>query len=103
MRKYHVEITRIAELDIQEVFEYILSDNHKAAIKWVGEIERQIDSLEKCPLRCAVSPETKELGKTYRHIIFGNYRTIFKIGGSKVIIMRVLHASRLLDLQMFEK
>ncbi len=103
MRKYHVEITRIAESDIQGIFEYISRDKKAAAIKWVDEIERQIDSLEKFPLRCSVIPEAQELGSEYRHLIYGNYRTILKIEGPKVIIMRVIHSARLLDLQIFEK
>jgi len=103
VRKYRVEITGIAESDIREIFEYISSDNKTAAIKWVEEIERQIDSLEKFPLRCAIIPETQELGKEYRHILYGNYRTIFKTEGTKVIVMRVIHSARLLNLKMFEK
>ncbi|MEK7823249.1 MAG: type II toxin-antitoxin system RelE/ParE family toxin [Nitrospirota bacterium] len=103
MRKYRVEITGIAESDIREIFEYISSDNKTAAIKWVEEIERQIDSLEKFPLRCAVIPEAQELGKEYRHILYGNYRTIFRTEGIKVIVMRVIHSARLLNLKMFEK
>lgn len=103
MRKYRVEITRIAESDIVEIFEFISRDKKTAAIKWVDEIERQIDSLEKFPLRCQIIPETQELGREYRHLIYGNYRTIFKIKGTKVIIMRVIHSARLLDFQIFEK
>ena len=103
MRKYRLEITGIAESDIREIFEYISSDNKTAAIKWVEEIERQIDSLEKFPLRCAIIPETQELGKEYRHILYGNYRTIFRDEGTKVIVMRVIHSARLLNLKMFEK
>jgi len=97
-RKYGVEITRTAESDIQEIFEYILQDNEVAAVKWVDEIERQIDSLENFPMRCPVIPEVNELEKEYRHLIYGNYRTIFRIEGSKVIIMRVIHGARLFDL-----
>lgn len=103
MRKYRVEITSVAESDIQEIFSYISRDNKAAAIKWVEEIERQIDSLENFPLRCPIIPEAQELGEKYRHIIYGNYRTIFRVDGSKVIIMRVIHSARLLDLQIFEK
>jgi len=103
VRKYHVEITEIAESDIREIFEFIYGDNKTAAIKWVEEIERQIDSLEKFPRRCAVIPEAQELGEKYRYLIYGNYRTIFRIEGAKVIIMRVIHSARLLDMQMFEK
>ncbi|HLG31140.1 MAG TPA: type II toxin-antitoxin system RelE/ParE family toxin [Candidatus Brocadiales bacterium] len=103
MRKHRVEITRIAESDIQEIFDYISRDNKASAIKWVEEIEQQIDSLENFTLRCPIIPEAQELGEKYRHLIYGNYRTIFRIEGSRVIIMRVIHSAQLLDLQTFEK
>jgi len=89
--------------DIQEIFKYILRDNKKVAIKWVEKIERQIDRLENFPMRCPIIPEAQELEEKYRHLIYGNYRTIFRIEEPKVIIMRVIHGARLLDLRMFEK
>jgi len=101
--KYRVEITNVAELDILQIVQYVASDNQMAAMKLVSEIERQIDSLEQFPLRCPVIPESRELGREYRHIIYGNYRTIFRIDGSRVIIMRVIHGARLLSLEIFEK
>lgn len=103
MQKYRVEITETAESDIQEIFDYISEDSTSAATSRISEIERQINSLEKSPLRCTIIPETQELGRAYRHIIYGNYRTIFKVDRSKVIIMMVIHVARLLDLQIFEK
>ena len=103
MPKYRVEITQTAECDIKEIFQYIASDSETAAKKFVAEIECQIDSLEQFPLRCPVIPESRELGKEYRHIIYGNYRTIFRIEGLRVVIMRVIHGARLLSLQLFEK
>ena len=80
-----------------------MRDNPVAAVKWIEEIEHQIDSLETFPERCPIIPETRELGREYRHLIFGNYRTIFRIQGSKVIIMRVIHGARLLNHEIFEK
>lgn len=103
MQKYRVEITQTAGSDIKDIYQYIASDSNTAATKLVIEIERQIDSLEKFPLRCPVIPESRELGKEYRHIIYGNYRTIFRIEGARVIIMRVIHSARLLNLDLFEK
>ncbi len=103
MRKFQGEITAVAESDITSIFEYIAQDNPNAASKWIEEIERQIDSLENFPMRCPVIPEAKELGQEYRHLIYGNYRTIFRIRGSKVIIMRVIHSARLFDLEKFEE
>ena len=60
-------------------------------------------SLEIFPLRCPVIPESFELGVEYRHIIYGHYRTIFKVDHSRVIIMRVIHGARLMDLEIFQK
>ena len=103
MPKFRVEITETAQYDIREIFQYVTSDNQTAAINLVEEIERQIDSLELFPLRCPVIPEYFELGVEYRHIIYGHYRTIFKVESSRVIIMRVIHGARLMNMDIFEK
>ena len=103
MPKFRVEITETAQSDVQEIFQYIAVDNQKAAINLIEGIERQIDSLEKFPARCPVIPESFELGVEYRHIIYGHYRTIFRVEAAKVIILRVIHGARLLSLEMFEK
>ena len=103
MRKYHGEITKVAERDIESNFEHISLDSTGATIKWIKELKRQIDSLENLPNRCSIIPEAKELGREYRHLIYGDYRTIFCVQVLKVIIMRVIHSARLLNLQMFEE
>ncbi len=103
MQKYRVEITEIAESDIMDIIRYIALDNRVAANNLVSEIEKQIDSLEIFPLRCPIIPESPDLGKEYRHIIYGNYRTIFRIEGARVIVMRVVHGARLLDLGLLQK
>ncbi len=103
MPKYRIETTKIAEHEISLIFQYIIRDDPDAGLKWVKEIERQINSLEKFPYRCPVIPESKELGREYRHIIYGNYRTIFRIHKTKVFIMRVIHSARLLALEIFDK
>jgi plasmid stabilization system protein ParE len=101
--KFRVEITETAQSDIWGIFQYIASDNQTAATSLIKEIERQINSLEIFPLRCPVIPEFFELGVEYRHIIYGHYRTIFKVENSRVIIMRVIHGARLMDLEIFQK
>ncbi len=102
-KKYRVLITITAEEDIVSIFEYISSDNLRAANRWKGEIKSQITSLKEFPTRCSIIPEADEIGFDYRHIIYGDYRTIFKITEDLVFIMRVFHCSRLLDLKVFEK
>ncbi len=103
MQKFRVEITETAESDIQEIIDYIAKDNASSATRWIEEIEHQISSLEKFPLRCSVIDEAQELGREYRHLVYGDYRTIFRVDRQKVIILRVIHGARLLDMQTFER
>jgi toxin ParE1/3/4 len=103
MPKHRVEITKTAESDLREIFDYRAADNEAAAKGLVSEIERQIDSLERYPLRCPVISESTDLGREYRHIIYGQYRTVFRIDGSRVFILRILHSARLLSLKLFER
>jgi toxin ParE1/3/4 len=99
-RKYRVEITRSAEIDIREICLYVSEDSEPSALSLAQELEKQIKTLETFPLRCPVIPESQELGTEYRHLIYGNYRTIFKIAGPRVIIMRIVHGARLLDMEL---
>jgi len=101
-RKYAVDITASAEADVAEIGEYLARDNPDAATSFMLQLEEQIASLERFPERCPLVQENELLGTTYRHLVYGNYRTIFKVIDSRVVIMRVLHGARLLDMGMLE-
>jgi len=57
-------------------------------------------SLEEMPARCAVIPESEELGFIARHLLYGKsrgvYRIIFHIREEEqhVRVLRIWHASR---------
>ena len=105
-RKFRVDITNAAEADVGEIWEYIAQDKPDAATAFVLRLEEQIKTLESFPERAPLVPENELLGTAYRHLLNGNYRTIFKIVGSRVITLRGLHGARLLDtgiLEEFEK
>ena len=102
-KKFKVEITKIAEADVAEIWEYIAQDKPEMATAFVLRLEEQVGTLERFPERCPLVPENELLGADYRHLLYGNYRTIFKIVGSRVIILRVLHGARLLDTGMLEE
>jgi plasmid stabilization system protein ParE len=84
---------------VAEIWEYIAQDKPAFILR----LEEQISTLESLPKRCPLVPENELLGTAYRHLLYGNYRTIFKIVGSRVIILRVLHGARLLDTEMLEE
>jgi toxin ParE1/3/4 len=101
-KKFRVDITATAESDVAEIWEYIAQDKPEAATAFVLHLEEQINALENFPERCPLVPENELLGAAYRHLVYGNYRTIFRIAGARVIILRVLHATRLLDIGLLE-
>jgi plasmid stabilization system protein ParE len=101
-KKFRVEITEAAEADIAEIWEYIAQDKPDAATAFILRLEEQIGTLENFPERCPLVPENEILGTAYRHLLYGNYRTIFKIIEYRVIILRILHGSQLLDIEMLE-
>jgi plasmid stabilization system protein ParE len=102
-KKFNVDITAAAEADVAEIWGYIAQDNPDAATAFVLRLEEQIVTLERFPERCPLVRENELLGTSYRHLVYGNYRTIFKIIKSRVIILRVLHGARLLDMEMLEE
>ena len=91
-KRYRVEIARSAERDAPV-----------RAAQWFAEFERQIRTLSQLPKRCPVIPEADDIGVEYRHLVSGTYRTIFRIGGSTVWVVRVVHVAQLLDTSMLEK
>ena len=99
--RFSVEITPYAEADIAEIWDYIAQDSPANAEAFILALEEQIASLEKFPKRCSRIPENEILGTSYRHLIHGSYRTIFRIAGSRVVILRVIHGARLLDTSLF--
>jgi plasmid stabilization system protein ParE len=99
--RFSVEITPSAEAEIAEIWDYVAQDSPANAEALILALEEQITSLEKCPERCSRIPENEILWTSYRHLLHGAYRTICRIIGSRVIILRVIHGARLLDTSFF--
>jgi toxin ParE1/3/4 len=99
---FRVEITPSAELDIAEIWDYISQDSPDNVDSFIQRITEQVDSLEQLPERCPLIAENRILETSYRHLIYGHYRTIFRIAGQTVIILRIIHSARLLDSSLFD-
>ena len=99
--KFLVKITRVAEADLEEIWDFIAHDSAEAADRLLQELDRQVTSLERFPERCPMIPENTLMGTAYRHLIYGEYRTIFRASGRTVLVLRVVHGARLLDSSMF--
>jgi plasmid stabilization system protein ParE len=71
-------------------------------VKWFAEIERQAQTLSRHPNRCPVIPEADDIGVEYRHLIWGHYRTVFRVEGTTVYVVRVIHSAQLLETETLE-
>lgn len=94
--KYQIEITFSAEKDTKQIWHYIAKDNQEAAKRFIEELAKQFKTLESFPLRCALIPENEILKSDYRHLIYKQYRTVFRIDNKIVYILRIIHGAKLL-------
>ncbi len=97
IKKYQIEITKSAEEDLESIWGYISISNPQSALKFIRKIEIEVKRLETNPNRCPFIPENEITGKNYHHLVFGNYRIIFKIETSKVTILRIINSAKLLE------
>jgi plasmid stabilization system protein ParE len=101
--KFRVRIARTAERDIEEAWTFIAQDSSEEADDFIRRLEEQIGTLEHFPERCPLIPENETFGTRYRHLVYGNYRTVFRITGRTVYVLRIIHGGRLLDTSMFDE
>ena len=75
---------------------YIAADNPRAADKWAAGLVSAVSKLKRHPKLGRLVPE---IGlEEYRQIVYGNYRVVYRISASTVVILTVRHVSRLVDL-----
>lgn len=93
----------MAETDAEAIWTFIATDNPDAADRFTQELARQLATLEHFPERCAPIAENGLMGTAYRHLVYGDYRTIFRVSGRRMFVLRIVHGARLLDSSMFDR
>lgn len=94
-KKYNVVITATAQADFRKLWEYIAADSPSHALSFLNEIEARALSLELFPERHQLISENELLNTDYRHLIYKDYRIIYRIDGGDVFIIRIVHGARL--------
>jgi plasmid stabilization system protein ParE len=100
--RFRVRITRTAERDIEEIWNFIAQNSAEEASRFIDRLEDQIATLERFPKRCALIPENEIIGTRYRHLLYGKYRSVFRVSGKTIYVLRIVHGARLLESSMFE-
>jgi len=87
-----------AELDLEEIADYIARDNPRRAVSFIGEIrvrcQNMVDFPEAAPLR-------EEFGTGIRIVAFRRYLIFYTLHPDKVRIERVLSGFRQLTSDYF--
>ena len=100
--KFRVRISETAESDFVEAWGFISADSPDSAVNFLLQLEKAVSTLETLPARCPLIFENGLMGTQYRHLIFGEYRTVFRVAGGKVYVLRIIHSARLLDTSYIE-
>jgi toxin ParE1/3/4 len=80
-----------AELDLEEIGDYIALDNPARAVSFIKEIRQHCERIAEGPLRYVARPE---LGETIRICAHANYLIVFEPSHDETLILRVLYGAR---------
>jgi toxin ParE1/3/4 len=81
--------------DLEYLLNYIAKDSPIAAQRFAHKLIDRVDVLNNQPLLGSYIAEDNT--HTYRQVIQGNYRIIYRTDEKTIFILTVHHAARLLD------
>lgn len=87
--------------DLEEIAEYISRDSRVYASAFVSRLIGSTEKLREFPLLGRIVPEFKD--KNIREVIVHNYRIVYRVQGSRICIVAVVHGSRDLLLRLKEE
>ncbi len=93
--QYTVELSRQAEANVREVYNYIREHGPANPDDWTAGLEKKLASLEAFPESCGLAPENETTQLTVRQLLYGPFRILFEIQGAHVYVLTVRHGARL--------
>ena len=94
MKKYNVELLPAAYADLNEIFDYIISDSRQAADDMLDNIMNSLRQLEDFPLSGVPLTERSMQKFNFKMIIINPYIAFYRFIDGKVLIYRILHCAR---------
>jgi toxin ParE1/3/4 len=86
-----VVLSNQAEIDLEEIGDYIAADNPARAVSFVREVRDHFQQIAKAPLAYTQRPE---LGDGVRSCTHGNYLILFIPDEHEIFVTRVIHGRR---------
>lgn len=92
-----------ATIDLERIVSYYIEINKKTAKRYYKEILNAVKYLKSFPKFGRIVSECEDfISDIYREIIYENYRIMYKISEGKIIVLRILDARSLLDINFIE-
>lgn len=91
---YALVITDQARDDLADIMAYIAADKPNRAVRYTEQLLDAIRTLANMPSRCPLAAESGMLGYKIRHLLHDSYRILFMVQRKQVIILRIIHGSR---------
>jgi plasmid stabilization system protein ParE len=96
---FRVEVTAKAKRDLRTIRDWLLArEAGEAGRRWFVKLNEAMASLAEFPNRCPIAPENEDFPLEVRQLIYGRklreFRVLFTIDGSTVIILHVRRGSR---------
>jgi toxin ParE1/3/4 len=86
-----VVLSNQAEIDLEEIGDYIAADNPVRAVSFVREMREHFLQIAKAPLAYT---QRSELGDGVRSCTHGNYLILFIPDEREIFVARVVHVRR---------
>ena len=80
-----------AALDLEEIGDYIVRDNPRREISFLGELEAHCHKIAEMP---SAFPKREDLSPDLRMAVHGNYLILFRVQEDTVRVERIVHGSR---------
>jgi plasmid stabilization system protein ParE len=97
---YAVELTRRAERDLDNLYEFLSAEDSKVIRRWFNGLENAIYKLQGLPRRCPRAPESRRTSPSLRHFLYGSkpnvYRVLYEVDESRelVRVLTIRHGAR---------
>lgn len=95
---FQVEITPVAETQIEQAYRWYRERNPDFADRWFRGLMNAIATLQEQPRRCALAVEHEIFPEEVRQLLHGKsknvYRILFTIRGTAVHVLYVRHSAQ---------
>lgn len=99
MEQVTIVVTESAYSDLEDIENYISQDSPAIARRFIAKIFDKIDQLYLFPESGKFVPEIND--HSIRELLLNKYRIIYQLAENSTInILRIVHGSRLLDIEL---